>query len=103
MIRRFLDPRKALLLLREMGISEAHIDSQKWRPEEREHERKPRPDRSQVMKAAYEALSHTDWLRQKLEASAADTRPRVPHEQVIAHAPAIIERKRQANANKADA
>jgi hypothetical protein len=50
------------------------------------------------MKAAHEAHSHTDWLRQKLANSAADTHPRVSHEQVMSEAQAIIDRKRQAHA-----
>lgn len=96
--RRFLDPRKALLLLRDLGIREAHIDGQKWRPEDQELERKPRPDRAEAMKAAHEALSHTDWLREKLAKSAVDTRSRVPHEQVMSEVQAIIDRKRKAHA-----
>lgn len=96
--RRFIDPRKALLLLRDLGIREAHIDGQQWRPEEPEFERKPRPDRAEAMKAAHQALSHADWLREKLAKSAADTRPRVPHEHVMSEAQAIIDRKRQAHA-----
>jgi len=102
-MRRFLDPRKALLLLRDLGIREAHIDSKKWRPEDNEFERKPRPDRAEAMKAAHEALSHTDWLREKLTMSASDTRPRVSHEQVMSEAQAIIDRKRQAHAEKTTA
>ena len=97
--RRFIDPRKALLLLRDLGIQEAHIDSQRWRPEDQELERKPRPDRSEAMKAAHEALSHTDWLREKLARSAADSRPRVPHTQVMSEAQAIIDRKRKVHAD----
>ena len=95
--RRFIDPRKAMLLLRDIGIRELRIDGQKWRPEEHELERKPRPDRAEVMKAAHEALSHTDWLREKLARSAANTRPRVPHEQVMSEAQAVIDRKREAH------
>ena len=57
--RRFVDVRKALLLLREIGISQARIDSLQWRPEDREFERKPRPDRAQAMKAAHAALAQT--------------------------------------------
>lgn len=102
-MRRFLDPRKALLLLRDLGIQEARIDSQKWRPEDHEFERKPRPDRAEAMKAAHEALSHTDWLSEKLTRSASDTHPRVSHEQVMSEAQAIIDRKRQANAKKSPA
>ncbi|MDP2830006.1 MAG: hypothetical protein Q8O37_15550 [Sulfuricellaceae bacterium] len=95
--RRFIDPRKALLLLHDLGIRETRIDSQSWRPEEHEFERKPRPDRSEALKAAHEALSHTDWLQQKLARSAADPRARVPHEQVMSEAQAIIDRKLRAN------
>lgn len=36
-----------------------------------------------------------DWLSEKLIKSAADTRPRVPHEQVMSEAQAIIDKKRQ--------
>jgi len=46
------------------------------------------------MKAAHETL----WLVAKLTKSAADTRPRVSHEQVMSEAQAIIDRKRQADA-----
>jgi DNA-damage-inducible protein J len=51
------------------------------------------------MKAAHEALSHTEWLRDKLAHSAASTKPRVSHEQVMSEAQAIIERKRKAHAD----
>lgn len=96
--RRFADPRRALSLLRDLGIREARIDARNWRPEQLELEKVSRPDRSEQMKAAHEALSHTDWLREKLARSAADTRPRVSHEQVMSEAQAIIDRKRQAHA-----
>lgn len=95
--RRFVDPRKALLLLRELGIRKAQIDSEMWRPEEHEFERKPRPDRAEAMKAAHQALSHTDWLNAKLAESAADPRPSLAHEEVMNDAQAIIDRKRKAH------
>ncbi len=98
-IRRFLDPRKALLLLRDLGIQEAHIDSRQWRPEDNESERKPRPDRSEAMKAAHAALSHSDWLSEKLARSAASTKPRVSHQQAMSDAQAIIDRKRSDHAD----
>jgi len=70
-VRRFTDPRKALLLLRELGIREAHIEAQQWRPEDQAFERASRPDRAEHLKAAHEALSHSDWLQQKVEAARA--------------------------------
>jgi hypothetical protein len=68
--RRFADPRKALLLLRELGIREARIDSQQWRPDD-QFERVSRPDRAAHLKAAHEALSHTEWLQDKVDAARA--------------------------------
>ena len=55
--RRFVDLLKALLLLRDLGIRKAQIDSEMWRPEELEFERKPRPDRTVAMKAAQAVLN----------------------------------------------
>ena len=98
-VRRFLDPRKALLLLRDMGITQARVDGADWRPEEQAQERQPRPDRSAAMKAAHEALSHAEWLQEKLAVSADDPRPRIPHDQVMSEARAIINVKA---ANHAD-
>lgn len=99
--RRFVDPLKALLLLRDLGIRKAQIDSEMWRPEELEFERKPRPDRAEALKAAHEALSHTDWLSKKLAQSAADDHPHVAHEEVMNDAQAIIDRKRKTHGKAA--
>jgi hypothetical protein len=99
--RRFPDPRKALLLLHELGIHQTHIDGENWRPKDQVAERQPRPDRAEVMKAAHDALARTDWLQQKLARSSADTAPVMTHEQVLADAQAIIDRKRNALAKNA--
>lgn len=101
--RRFVDPRKAMVLLRELGIREARVDAREWRPEETEFERQPRPDRREALKAAHEALSHSEWLRAKLAKAAADTRSRVPHEQVMDEAQALIDKKRLEHAKKTKA
>jgi predicted transcriptional regulator len=68
-------------------------------------EYKPRPDEPKVWITSFkslasaleenQALSHSGWLREKLAKSAADIRPRVPHEQVMSEAQAIIDRKRK--------
>ena len=99
--RRFVDPRKALLLLRDLGIRQAQIDSEMWRPEEHEFERKPRPDRAEAMKAAHEALSHTDWLSNKLAQSAAADHPHLTHEEVMNDVQAIIDSKHKAHGKAA--
>ena len=93
--RRFPDPRKALLLLHELGIHQTQIDGQNWRPQEQAFERQPRPDRAQAMKAAHDALASNDWLQQKLARSVADTLARVAHEQVMGDAQALIDKKRR--------
>ena len=53
--------------------------------------------------AAHEASSRTDWLREKLRLSAADTRPRLSHEQVMSEAQALIDRKRKTHAENTTA
>ena len=53
--RLFGDPRKALALLREMGIRKAAVDTEAWRPEQAGSLRPPRPDKSVKLKAAHEA------------------------------------------------
>ena len=42
-----------------------------------------------------EAAAYDKWLRAKVEASLADTRPPVAHDEVMAAARAIIEKARQ--------
>lgn len=82
--RRFVDPRKAMLLLRDIGIREMHVDGTQWRPEEGELERS-RPDRAKAMKATHAAAQHDEWFRAEVaqglaEADAAETQW-VPNDQ----------------------
>ncbi len=71
--RRFVDPRKALQVLRGLGWSECRIDATQWRPEERDAEKVVRPDRSAALKAAHEAAQadadYDKWFRAKVQAS----------------------------------
>jgi len=53
--RMFGDPRKALALLREMGIRKASVDAEAWRPDQADLLRQPRPDKSRTLKAAHDA------------------------------------------------
>lgn len=65
--RKFIDPRKAMLLLREIGIHEMRVDGTQWRPEEAELEKTVRPDRAVAMKQAHEAVGHDKWFREQVE------------------------------------
>ena len=70
-VRRFTSVNNALLLLLDLGIREARIDGQQWRPEERAQERPLRPDRAAHLKAAHDALAYSEWLEQKVARSRA--------------------------------
>lgn len=50
--RVFADPRKILMLLRDVGIRQARIDTANWRPEEQDLLKRSRPDRKEVMTKA---------------------------------------------------
>jgi hypothetical protein len=65
--RMFADPRKAMMLLRDLGIRDAKLDTQSWRPEQADILRKPRPAAAAQMKAAHEAAEHDRWFRVQVE------------------------------------
>lgn len=46
-----------------------------------------------------EAEAYDKWFREQVEAALASTAPRIPHEQVMAEARAIIEKHRNARRN----
>jgi hypothetical protein len=92
--RRFSDLRKAMLLLRGMGIATALVDAAHWRPEMATGT--PRPDRAAAMKRAHAAAAHDGWFRAEVEAGlreAADPAiVLVPHAQVMAEMKTAIAR-----------
>ena len=71
--RRFADPRKALQVLRGIGLTECRVDTAQWRPEDSVLEKTARPDRSVALKAAHEAaqqdVDYDRWFNSKVQAS----------------------------------
>ncbi|MCW2310904.1 antitoxin PaaA2 family protein [Rhodoferax antarcticus] len=82
--RRFADPRKALQLLRGIGLHECRIDTTDWHPEAHALEKVPRPDRSAALKAAHEAAQadadYDRWFHAKVQAALDDPRPAIEPE-----------------------
>ena len=64
--RLFGDPRKALVLLREVGIRRATVDAEAWQPEQAALLRASRPDKSIKLKAAHEAAELKRVLDQRV-------------------------------------
>jgi hypothetical protein len=93
--RRFADPRHVMLLLREMGIATAQIDTSNWNPAEGTTGT-PRPDRAAAMKRAHEAVAHDRWFRAQVEEGLREVADPatllLPHEQVMAEMKATIDR-----------
>ena len=71
--RRFADPRKALQVLRAIGLNECRINATDWHPEAHAQEKVTRPDRSAALKAAHEAAQadadYDRWFRAKAQAA----------------------------------
>lgn len=65
--RMFADPRKAMLLLRDLGIRNAKLDADAWRPEQAELAKASRPDSSAQLKAAHGAAEHDRWFRSQVQ------------------------------------
>jgi len=93
--RRFADLRKAMLLLREIGIATAQVDATDWNPEDRASATR-RPDRAAAMKHAHAAAAHDRWFRTQVAdglREADDPRTlTIPHEQVMAEMKTAIDR-----------
>lgn len=63
-VRRFGNPIKAFEIVRKLGLEGGHFSVAQWRPEEREANRRKRPDKSAALKAAHGAAE----LQRELEA-----------------------------------
>ena len=79
--RLFADPRKAMLLLRQLGLTQWTVDASSWQPEAKALERSPRPDRSAALKATHEAADYDRWFRAKVQAAQDDPRPGIGAEE----------------------
>lgn len=93
--RRFADPRKALQLLRTIGLNECRINATDWHPEAHAQEKVARPDRSAALKAAHEAAQadadYDRWFRAKAQAALdglkdGTNKPYTPEEWVVRRA-----------------
>ena len=65
-LREFRDVTKAMALLRELGIREAHVDAKNWQPEQPGTARVTRPDRSQALREAHEAAEIKRILEERI-------------------------------------
>lgn len=69
--RKFIDPRKAMLLLREIGLCTMRINAEQWRPEEIEFEKRQRPDSAAMLKKKHQAADYDKWFRSQVEGALA--------------------------------
>lgn len=81
--RRFGNPTSALVLLRDVGIAVAQFDATNWNPEQKDMSRS-RKSRSEAMREAHQAVSYNQWLATEIQESIDDTRPGIPHDEVMA-------------------
>lgn len=64
--RMFVDPRKALKLLREFGIHNTKLNAENWQPDQAETLRPTRPDSAAQMRAAHEAAELKRILEERI-------------------------------------
>lgn len=67
--------------LKGIGIARYDVDAADFDPQTT---RPARPDRSEALKRAHEAVAHDTWFREQVQASMDDPRPSVSHEVVEA-------------------
>lgn len=80
--RGFPNPLPAIALLRKLGIVTGTFDLSRWNPEQKPIVRK-RPDRSEAMKQAREAVEHDKWFRAQVAQGIAEADD--PNTQWVTH------------------
>lgn len=87
--RRFGNPTSALVVLRDIGITVAQLDTTHWNPGQKDMSQS-RQNRAQAMREAHEAAAYTKWLAAEIQESIDDPRPSIPHNEVMAEMDADI-------------
>lgn len=80
--RRFGNPASAMILLREVGIVVAQLDATDWNPDEKDMSRS-RASQADAMRTAHQAAAHNRWLAAEIQESLNDSRPSIPHDEVM--------------------
>lgn len=87
--------------LKQIGISRFDVDAANYDAEQLKTY--SRPDRAQAMRQAHEAVAHDKWFRAQVQQGLDDTRPTVPHADVMADLRTTIEHTTASNdANRAN-
>lgn len=87
--RRFGNPTSALVVLRDIGITVAQLDTTHWSPGQKDMSQS-RQNRAQAMREAHEAAAYAKWLAAEIQESIDDPRPSIPHNEVMAEMDADI-------------
>lgn len=87
--RRFGNPTSALIVLRDVGIAVAKLDATHWNPDQKDMTRS-RQNRAEAMRGAHEAAARNQRLTGEFQASIADPRSTMPHDEVMAEMDADI-------------
>ncbi len=87
--RRFGNPLAALNVLRDIGITVGQFDASEYDPAAKERDAGNR-GRADAMRGAHEAIAYNQWLAAEIQASIADTRPNLSHDEVMAEMDADI-------------
>jgi hypothetical protein len=81
--RRFGNPASAMIVLRELGIVVAQLDTTDWNPEQK-NANQSRPSRARALRAAHQAAAYNKWLESELRTAVADPRPNLSHSKAMA-------------------
>lgn len=80
--RGFPNPLPAIALLRKLGIVIGTFDLSRWKPDQKPTVRN-RPDRTEAMKQAHEAVEHDRWFRSQVAQGIAEAND--PHTEWVTH------------------
>lgn len=87
--RRFGNPLSALNVLLDAGITSGQFDASEYDPSDKKNT-SANKGRADAMREAHQAAAYNQWLATEVQASLDDTRPNVPHDQVMAEMDTLL-------------
>ena len=89
-VRLFKKLETVVSYLKEIGISRFDVDAANY--DAAQLKTYSRPDRAEAMRQAHEAAAHDKWFRAQVQQGLDDTRPSMPHADVMTDLRTTIER-----------
>ena len=90
------EPRRFASIAAALNVLRGKFDAREWDPSEREPAKRTE-NRGQALRKAHEAAAYNEWLAAEIQEAVEDSRPSIPHDEVMSRMDARIAHHMAAN------